>query len=188
MEIYLVAYILFNTIWSSWYAIHTANRSDNMPLWSELLIAAVPAVITGIITYKVTAKSQLNKNSDIIKELKESNERAFNAIKDDIGRGTFTSATLTEQHKNLQEEITRDFSAIQKRYEKEDAAYDKYSRQQIDIEGAVRAYLEEYKRLIAANTDMSSRIIRLEIEIEELKKQQQHNQSQEQTIHKGMSR
>lgn len=162
MEIYLIVYLLFNTIWSSWYAIHTANRSDNMPLWSELLIAAVPAVITGIITYKVTAKSQLNKNSDIIKELKESNERAFNAIKDDIGRGTFTSATLTEQHKNLQEEITRDFSAIQKRYEKEDATYDKYSRQQLDTDSAIKFLLEDYKRLIGENAEKEAYIRELE--------------------------
>ena len=157
-----------------------------MAWWCQLLIAVIPALITGIITLVIARKSQLNKNSEIIKEIKESNEQSFKSIKEDIGRGGLSS--LTEQHNNLQKEIARDFSTIQQRYDKEDAAYSKYSRQQLDIEGSVKAYLEEYKRLINLNNDLINRNVRLENEIETLKKQLQQYQSQEQNISKGFSR
>lgn len=192
MKKYIYAYVITSTVWCSGYALYVSNRSENMSLLQNILIGTIPALVTGAITavatLHVAKKNRLNNNTDALKALKESNERTFNTIKEDIGRGTFSSATLTEQHKNLQDEIRRDFSVIQKRYEKEDAVYDKYSRQQLDIEGAVKAYLEEYKRLIAENNDMSSRIVQLELEIEALKNQQQQSQSQEQTIRKGMSR
>ena len=186
MEIYLIVYLLFNTIWSSWYAIHTANRSDNMAWWCQLLIAVVPALITGIITLVIARKSQLNKNSEIIKELKESNEQSFKSIKEDIGRGSLSS--LTEQHKSLEKEIATRFSCINNRYEKEDAAYRKYSRQQLDLDATLKFFLEDYKRLIAENSGLNTKVFQLEQRIDQLEEKVQLDATLNRNQHKGITR
>lgn len=127
---------------------------------SGVILLLVGAIISWIVTSRTARKNQLNKNSEIIKELKESNEQAFKSIKEDIGRGSLSS--LTEQHKSLEKEIARDFSCINDRYEKEDAAYRKYSRQQLDTDGAIRFLLEDYKRLIGENAEKEAYIRELE--------------------------
>lgn len=146
-----------------------------MSLLNNILIGTIPALVTGVFTViatlRVSRKSQLNQNSEIIKDLKESNEREFNIIKEDIGRGGLSS--LTEQHNNLQKEIARDFSAIQNRYDKEDAAYSKYSRQQLDTDSAVRFLLEDYRRLIGESAAQSAYIRELEQQLSQYRGERQ---------------
>lgn len=44
---------MFNTIWSSWYAIHITNECDNMPWWCDLIIAIVPRETSEMFQIKI---------------------------------------------------------------------------------------------------------------------------------------
>lgn len=192
MKKYIYAYVITSTVWCSGYALYVSNRSENMSLLQNILIGTIPALVTGAITavatLHVAKKNRLNNNTEALKALKESNERTFNTIKEDIGRGTFSSATLTEQHKNLQDEITRNFSVIQKRYEKEDAVYDKYSRQQLDLDATLKFFLEDYKRLIAENSGLNTKVFQLEQRIDQLEEKVQLDATLNRNQHKGITR
>ena len=161
-----------------------------MSLLQNILIGTIPALVTGAITavatLHVAKKNRLNNNTEALKALKESNERTFNTIKEDIGRGSLSS--LTEQHKSLEKEIATRFSCINNRYEKEDAAYRKYSMQQLDLDATLKFFLEDYKRLIAENSGLNTKVFQLEQRIDQLEEKVQLDATLNRNQHKGITR
>jgi len=147
------------------------------------IILAAAAIIGPIITYILSRKSQITKNTEAIQTLarqlgvndKETFHSEFTkqykTIIGNIGRGD--KATLTVQHDEINKTLEKGFSQIYMRYEKEDESYRQFTAQQLDIKEALDNFSKDYTKVISLNKRLYSENIRLKDENSNLLKRNQ---------------
>ena len=137
----------------------------------DILIAVLPALITGLITFILTKKSQMRKNTEAIDNLskhigskeEQSLESLIRSIKEDIGR--CDDGSLTNQHKNINRQIESSFGIINNRYEREDEQYRLFTREQHNLKETLDNFSKDYMNNIQIINKLQSEKIRLEDEL-----------------------
>ncbi len=143
----------------------------------EILIAVLPALITGLITFVLTRKSQIRKNTEVIENLskhigskeEQSLEDLIRSIKDDIGRQSDSS--LTRQHQNINKQIEKNFGVINNRYEREDEQYRLFTREQHNLKETLDNFSKDYMNNIQIIDKLQSEKIKLEHELEKMREE-----------------
>ena len=117
----------------------------------KLIIAILPALITGLLTFFIGKKSRINNLSNNIDELKNligSQEGTtltkyvsdtFNSIKEDIGRQD--RGSLSKQHDNLQNMLKKEIELIEKRNDSDTNRLLKFDNEQQNIDNAINLSL-----------------------------------------------
>lgn len=166
--------LIFGFIWSEMMVVYMITKESRMEFWQTLLIAVVPAIITGIITMVISKKSQLNKLSEQLDVMKKSfgqlEDKSLRSlieeIRNDIGRGD--QGSLSRQHEEVKDLTRKQFSEIKQRYEKEDESYRNFSRQQYDLKETMDNFLREYTTLSVHEKELLNENLKLKIENEKL--------------------
>lgn len=132
---------LFNAIYTT-TVIFLYGGNSSMEWWQTLLIAILPALITGVITLIVSRQSQINKNTQKIDRLsaqigtddsislKTEMSKSFNSIISDIGRND--NSSLTKQHSEIIQILQKEISVLERRYEDEDRRIRNLDARQIE--------------------------------------------------------
>ncbi len=117
----------------------------------KLIIAILPALITGLLTFFIGKKSRINNLSNNIDELKNligSQEGTtltkyvsdtFNSIKEDIGRQD--RGSLSKQHDNLQNMLKKEIELIEKRNDSDTNRLLKFDNEQQNIDNAINQFI-----------------------------------------------
>lgn len=149
-EVFIFTYWILN-IGGNSMSDHTLN-----------IILAVAAIIGPILTFILSRKSQISKNTEEIKNLARqlgvNDEKTFHAefseqystIITNIGKSP-DDRTLTGQHNDILKVIEQDFEKINSRYEKEDKSYRSFTMQQKDIKETLDNFSKDYAKVIAHN-------------------------------------
>lgn len=143
----------------------------------EILIAVLPALITGLITFVLARKSQIRKNTEAIENLskhignkeEQSLEGLIRSIKDDIGRQSDSS--LTRQHQNINRQIENSFGVINNRYEREDEQYRLFTREQHSLKETLDNFSKDYMNNLQIIDNLQSEKIKLEDELEKIREE-----------------
>lgn len=182
-----IIYPFFGTMvvfWISYLVIYNVltnvTRVQGMEQWISTLITGVSsAAISAAVTLFVNRKNQVVKNTEALNKLitrlgiteeetlvhKISGQ--YDQIRSDIGRETRGNGSLTSQHDYITSEISRDFSTIERRYEKEESEYRAFTAGQKDLETTVRNFVTDYRKLASDGSDYRQKIYSLEKEIKE---------------------
>lgn len=148
-------------------------------------------MVTGIVTYLATRKSQINKNTEAIEKLiskigiddgmnlkmsYDTIKISFDTVMSDIGRAE--EMNLTKQHKSIKDEISNsfnkvenNFSKIEKRNNDEDSRYSLLNKEQRDIHDTMRAFVADYQRSNAEIANYLKQVEEGNSQIEDLNKQ-----------------
>ncbi len=117
----------------------------------KLIIAILPAFITGLVTFLIGRKSRINNLSNNIDELKNligSQEGTtltkyvsdtFSSIKEDIGR--HDRGSLSKQHDDLQNLLEKEIALIEKRDDSESNSVKKFDNEQKNIENTIQQFI-----------------------------------------------
>lgn len=117
----------------------------------KLIIAILPALITGLLTFFIGKKSRINNLSNNIDELKNligSQEGTtltkyvsdtFNSIKEDIGRQD--RGSLSKQHDNLQNLLEKEIALIEERDDSESDSLNKFDDEQQNIDNTIQQFI-----------------------------------------------
>ena len=117
----------------------------------KLIIAILPAFITGLVTFLIGRKSRINNLSNNIDELKNligSQEGTtltkyvsdtFSSIKEDIGR--HDRGSLSKQHDDLQNLLKKEIALIEKRDDSESNSVKKFDNEQKNIENTIQQFI-----------------------------------------------
>lgn len=117
----------------------------------KLIIAILPAFITGLVTFLIGRKSRINNLSNNIDELKNligSQEGTtltkyvsdtFYSIKEDIGRQD--RGSLSKQHDNLQNMLKKEIELIEKRNDSDTNRLLKFDNEQQNIDNAINQFI-----------------------------------------------
>lgn len=126
----------------------------------SIVVGIVPSVITGIVTWTVSRKSQLNKNTEAINELTKrigaSEDKTlkaelgdqYNNVIDGMGTKQGGGTSLTKQHETMQTVILQSYEEIKSRYKKEDEQYRKFSDEQKNISDSLLYASKGYNDVI----------------------------------------
>ena len=167
-------------IWSICIALWLMMEEVNMGFWKMLLISAIPALITGIVTYIVSRNSQIKKNTDAIETmmrqlglrndmtLRTEVNKHYNDIKNDIGRGE--NGSLSYQHEYIVGEINKNYSEIKNRYNKQDEAYRSFTAEQYDLKQTLDNFSRNYMEVISSERKLYVENLKLKDENNVLKK------------------
>lgn len=169
--------LLTGLIWSEVMVFIALTQEKNKEFWQTLLISAVPALITGLITMAVSRKSQLNKQSDRLDALQralglndqENLKHTLDVIKSDIGRGE--RGSLSKQHEYLTRLMNQQYEEIKQRYSREDEAYRSFSRQQYDLKSVLDGFSRDYAELALSESKLKKENLKLKQENEKLLKE-----------------
>ena len=169
--------LLTGLIWSEVMVLISLTQEKDMEFGQILLIAAVPALITGLITMAASRKSQLNKLSDRLDALQralglhdqENLKHTLDVIKSDIGRGE--RGSLSKQHEYITGLMNQQYDEIKQRYSREDEAYRSFSRQQYDLKSVLDGFSRDYAELALSESKLTKENLKLKKENEKLLKE-----------------
>lgn len=180
-EVFIFTYWILN-IGGNSMSDHTLN-----------IILAVAAIIGPILTFILSRKSQISKNTEEIKNLARqlgvNDEKTFHAefseqyntilgeFKNSIGK-TANDKALTGQHNDILKVIEKDFEKINTRYEKEDESYRSFTAKQKDIKETIDNFSKDYAKVIAYNQELYYENCRLREENDNIRKKNQKLESQ----------
>lgn len=157
----------------------------------KLIIAILPAFITGLVTFFIGKKSRINNLSNNIEELKNqigSQEGTtltkyvsdtFDSIKEDIGRQD--RGSLSKQHDYLQNLLEKEINLIEKRYESDSNRLQKFDNEQQNIDNTIKQFIlfqkswykqvETISELQAENSKLNATIKEKEKENDTIRKE-----------------
>ena len=178
MNIILVNQVI-GYMWSICIALWLMMKEVNMEFWKMLLISAIPALITGVVTYIVSKNSQIRKNTDVIETmmrqlglrddmtLRTEVNKHYNDIKNDIGRGE--NGSLSYQHEYILGEINKNYLEIKNRYNKQDEAYRSFTAEQYDLKQTLDNFSRNYMEVINSERKLYVENLKLKDENKALK-------------------
>lgn len=142
---------------------------------SETVIAAiigavttiVGIIITNIATSRRMRKSQIEKNTKMLEELKKQYESLYSGM----GVRAHETLSLTGQHDSMKKEIMKSYAAIRKRYKKEDKAYKNFTAEQRDLKQTLDNFSKDYIKQIETGGKLRAEIFDLQEENQRLKEQ-----------------
>lgn len=143
------------------------------PWWITLIAAIVPSIISSIVAVKISNKNQLQKNTESIENLSKDFAVISKKILDDIGRND--NSSLTRQHNDIQEMISKETQTIERRYDEEAQRYRMFTAEQHNTAKQIeefRLFMEDWERLAASSSEKDQRIHSLEEEIQKMRLQQ----------------
>ena len=188
----LAYYLIFNAVYTTAFVIFICGNGEPMiAWWITLLAAAIPSVITACVTMYVSRKSALNRNTEevqkIARQLGLSDEQTmshklsgqYQKIVDMIGKQS-DDKTLTGQHKDLYEALSKEITITEQRYAEEEQRICRFTSEQHEIAKTIaefQLFMESWKRLTSDYNDMKERLDHLEEENQELRQklENRHN-------------
>ena len=155
------------------------------------IILAAAAIIGPIITFILSRKSQISKNTEAIQRLarqlgvndditfhKEFTEQ-YETIIGNIGRGD--KSTLTAQHDDLRNMLQKEIDVAERRYTEEEKRIRNFTAEQHNMAETIedfKLFIESWQRLTSDMNDLNYQICRLEQENEELREKNKELKSQ----------
>lgn len=144
-----------------------------------LITAIVSALLSCFITLYVSKRSQLNNNTDALKNLynrlglcneetlRKSILNKFNAILNDIGREN--SSSLTQHHKDMEKLLQKEIEIIEQRYSNENKLLMDFTYQQQNIYKTMEdfnLFMQDWKRLTVENNELKATVISFSQQLE----------------------
>ena len=179
MNKYAYANIIFDFIWTSVIVYLLIMEENSMSFTESVLVATIPTVVGIAGTYFATSRSNVNKNTNVVRKLTEklgisksqtltkSIEDKFNSIHNDIGRGE--GSTLTKQHKAIEKKLNKEIQLIEQRYDEEKNQLADFNSEQHDIAETIkdfRLFMESWLKATAENNDLKVHITELNHKVE----------------------
>ncbi len=143
------------------------------------IIGGCTTIMSAVITLIVARKSQIDKNTTVLEKmskqlglnddisLREELKKQYSSISEDIGRGGYGSLSI--QHGEILDEISKSYSEIKNRYDKQDDAYRHFTTEQHDLKQTLDNFSRNYMEVINSEQELYIENCELKKENEKLR-------------------
>lgn len=152
---------------NTYFLLDEGENTVSETLQIIIALLTVISTLTGVIITIHKNTKETNKKIDDLNIGKFKDRTLCNYLYNSIGKGK-DDKTLTGQHKDLEQLISKDFEIIAKRYEDEDIVYRNFTQQQKDLKTTLDNFSRDYYEHIKNEHILYDKCTQLELQNEKL--------------------